>query len=157
MPMPQPGETAPDFEIQTDTGATVRLSDHRGRTIVLYFYPKADTPGCIKQACTFRDNYHLFRQKDVLVWGASPDTVEDQAAFKAKYDLPFTLLADADHALSELYGLWGTHKIVHQGVEYETFGTRRSTLIIGPDGVVTYSQFGVDPTRNTAEILDLLD
>jgi thioredoxin-dependent peroxiredoxin len=156
MAMPQVGETAPDFEIQTDSGESTRLSDYRGQRVVLYFYPKSDTPGCTKQACSIRDSYGAFEQKGVVVLGASPDTVEEQAAFKSKYNLPFTLLADADHSLAELYGLWGTHKIMYQGIEHTTHGVRRSTLIIDENGIVTYSQFGVDPANNTAEILDVL-
>jgi peroxiredoxin Q/BCP len=156
MPFPEVGQIAPDFETVTDAGEPIKLSDYRGKRVMLYFYPKADTPGCTKQACSIRDNYQLFREKDVVVLGASPDTAEDQAAFKAKYDLPFILLADAEHEISDLYGLWGTHKVVHKGVEYESHGTRRSTFIIEPDGSVSYAQFGVDPTTNTAELLELL-
>lgn len=157
MAIPAVGDTAPDFEVLTDSGETKHLSDYRGQKVVLYFYPQADTPGCTKQACTFRDNYQLFKSRDVVVLGASPDTVEAQAAFKAKYTLPFTLLADADHAVADVYGLWGTHKIMYQGVEYTTHGVRRSTFIIDPEGKVIYSKFGVDPANNTAEILDELD
>ncbi|HEX2622912.1 MAG TPA: thioredoxin-dependent thiol peroxidase [Phototrophicaceae bacterium] len=156
-PVPQAGETAPDFKVMKDEGAALRLSDFRGKTVVLYFYPKADTPGCTRQACNFRDNYQLLRQIDVVVLGASPDTVEEQKAFKEKYNLPFTLLADHDHAVADRYGLWGTHKILYQGVEYETHGVRRSTFIINPDGVIVSSKFGVDPASNTTEVLDILN
>ena len=156
MPMPAVGELAPDFEVETDTGATLRLSDLRGQRVILYFYPQADTPGCTKQACNFRDSFHQFTERGVVVLGASPNTVAEQAAFKQKYNLPFTLLADPDHQLADQYGLWGTHQILYQGVQYETTGVRRSTLIIDPDGRVTYSQFGVDPANNTQEVLDLL-
>jgi peroxiredoxin Q/BCP len=156
MPIPAVGETAPLFEAQTDTGDTLRLADLRGKKVVLYFYPKADTPGCTKQACNFRDNYHKFQELGVVVLGASHDTIEEQANFKQKFNLPFTLLADPDHTLAELYGLWGTHKIMHKGVEYTTTGVRRSTFIINPDGVVTTSEFGVDPANNTTEVLDIL-
>ncbi len=157
MPFPNVGETAPDFTELDDTGEPLTLSALRGRRVVLYFYPKADTPGCTKQACALRDNYQLFRQKDVVVVGVSPDTVAEQAAFKAKYDLPFILIADADHVVSERYGLWGTHKVTFNGVEHTTHGTRRSTFIIEPDGTVSYAKFGVDAASNTAEILDVLD
>jgi peroxiredoxin Q/BCP len=144
MAFPEVGAIAPEFEVQTDDGSEVKLSDYRGQKVVLYFYPKADTPGCTVQACTIRDNYGKFQEKGVVVLGASPDTVADQAAFKQKYSLPFILLADADHSLSELYGVW------------EGRGTRRSTLIIDPDGKVSYAQYGVDPTNNTAELLEIL-
>lgn len=157
MAFPAVGEIAPDFETVNDLGEKTRLTDFRGQKVVLYFYPQADTPGCTKQACTLRDNYQLFRARDVVVLGASPDTVEAQAAFKAKYNLPFTLLADADHSVSNIYGVWGTHKITYNGVEYTTTGTRRSTFMIDPAGVVVYSKFGVDAASNTAEILDELD
>ncbi len=155
--IPPVGVLAPDFEAQTDSGKPIKLSDFRGQRVVLYFYPQADTPGCTKQACTIRDNYGAFQAKGVVVLGASPDTVEAQAAFKAKYNLPFTLLADPDHAIADLYGLWGTHKIMYNGVEYTTTGVRRSTFIMDEDGIVRYSQFGVDPANNTAEILDVLE
>jgi len=156
MPFPAIGDTAPDFNSLDDAGAALTLSDYRGKRVVLYFYPKADTPGCTKQACTIRDNYQLFRTQDVTVIGVSPDSVEDQAAFKAKYNLPFTLVADADHNVSELYGLWGEHKSVFNGVEYTHQGTRRSTFVIEPDGSISYAQFGVSATENPGEILDFL-
>jgi peroxiredoxin Q/BCP len=157
MTFPTIGDTAPDFTAPDETGQPLTLSALRGQRVVLYFYPKADTPGCTKQACTLRDNYQLFRTKDVAVIGVSPDSSEDQAAFKAKYDLPFTLIGDADHAVCDLYGLWGTHQIMYNGVEYTTTGARRSTFIIEPDGTVSYAKFGVDAAQNTAEILDALD
>lgn len=157
MAIPAVGEQAPDFAVLNEAGETVKLSDYRGKTVVLYFYPKADTPGCTTQACTFRDNYNKFRDKGVVVLGASPDTPADQAAFKQKYALPFTLLADADHSVAAHYGLWGTHKITFQGVEYTTTGVRRSTFIIDGNGIVTYAKFGVDPANNTAEILEALE
>jgi len=154
--MPGAGDAAPDFETQTDTGKTVRLSDYRGKKVVLYFYPKADTPGCTKQACLFRDNYGEFEKIGVPVLGASYDTVEEQAAFKQKYNLPFTLLADPDHSIAELYGVWGDHKIVKDGVASTFQGLRRSTFIIDEKGKVIWSKYGVDATNNTAEVLELL-
>jgi peroxiredoxin Q/BCP len=157
MPFPQVGEQAPDFTVLTDAGTPLTLSALRGRRIILYFYPAADTPGCTKQACSIRDRYAQFTQHDVLVLGASPDTVETQAAFKAKYALPFTLLADADHAVSALYGLWGDHVVPYNGQQFTTHGTRRSTFIIEADGTVSYAAFGVDPTTNPAELIAILD
>ena len=157
MPMPQVGDSAPDFEVKTEAGETIKLSDFRGKRVVLYFYPKADTPGCTTQACTFRDNYQQFRTRDVVVLGASPDTESDQLAFKEKYDLPFTLLADADHTVSDLYGIWGDHSVEFNGKAFEYTGVRRSTFIIDENGTITYSKFGVDPANNTAEILDVLE
>ena len=156
MSMPAVGEIAPDFEATTDAGETIRLSDYKGQKVVLYFYPKADTPGCTTQACRFRDNYGAFTEKGVVVLGASPDTVEAQAEFKEKYKLPFTLIADADHSVADIYGLYGDHLIIYEGKEYNVTGVRRSTLIIDEDGKVIYSVFGVDPANNTEEVLEQL-
>lgn len=156
MPIPQVGDIAPDFEVATDNGDVVRLSDYRGKRVLLYFYPKADTPGCTTQACNIRDSYHKFQELGVVVLGASPDSVEAQAEFKRKYKLPFTLLADEARTVANLYGLDGTHHIMYQGVEHVITGVRRSTFVINEEGVVTVSQFGVDPANNTAEVLALL-
>jgi peroxiredoxin Q/BCP len=157
LPFPNPGEAAPDFQTQTETGQIVRLSDYRGQKVVLYFYPKADTPGCTTQACTFRDNYDAFVQRGVVVLGISPDAVEDQQAFKVKYSLPFTLLSDPDHAITELYGLWGDHEVMYQGQKIHYHGLGRSTFIIDEQGDVIFSRFGVDPANNTHEVLEALD
>ena len=156
MPMPAVGEVAPDFEATTDRGETFRLSDYQGQKVVLYFYPEADTPGCTAQACAIRDNYGAFTEKGVVVLGASPDTVDAQAAFKAKYNLPFTLIADADHSVADIYGVYGDHLIVYEGKEYNVTGVRRSTLIIDEGGTVVYSEFGVDPANNPGEVLERL-
>jgi peroxiredoxin Q/BCP len=157
MAFPNVGDPAPDFTSLTDSGDSLTLSSLRGQRIVLYFYPEADTPGCTKQACTIRDNYQRFRTVAATVIGVSPDDVEKQAAFKAKYNLPFTLIADADHSVSDLYGVYGDHKIMYNGQEFTTHGTRRSTFIIEPDGVVSYSKFGVSATDNPGEIMDILE
>jgi thioredoxin-dependent peroxiredoxin len=158
MKFPEPGQIAPDFSTQTDTGADVKLSDYRGKKVVLYFYPKADTPGCTTQACRFRDNYGAFQERDVHVVGVSIDTPEEQAAFKKKYDLPFTLLADANHEISELYGVWGNHKFTRKtGEEVEFTGLRRSTLILDENGKVIDARWGVDPANDTDEVLAILD
>jgi peroxiredoxin Q/BCP len=154
--LPNVGDAAPDFEATSDAGEPVRLADYRGKKVVLYFYPKADTPGCTKQACLFRDNYGAFEKIGVVVLGASHDTIEEQAAFKQKYNLPFTLLADPDHELADLYGIWGTHKITYNGVEHTIEGVRRSTVIIDETGNVIWSKFGVDAANNTQEVLDAL-
>lgn len=156
MAFREAGEAAPDFEVLTDEGRMVRLSDYKGRHVVLYFYPKADTPGCTIQACAFRDNYDAFVEKDIVVLGASPDTPEEQAAFKAKFNLPFILLADADHAIAEQYGVWGQHKFISRaGNEVEFVGIRRSTFLIDPEGKITHTMIGVDPATNTTEILEM--
>jgi peroxiredoxin Q/BCP len=148
------GQAAPDFEVLTDDGKTVKLSDYKGQQVVLYFYPAADTPGCTKQACAFRNDYSAFQSKNAAILGASPDTVEAQAAFKQKYNLPFTLLADADHHIADLYGVWGTHRVTTKaGNEIEFTGILRSSFIIGPDGKVTGVFMGVDPANNSQEML----
>ncbi len=153
MPIPEVGQPAPDFEVQTDSGETVKLSDFRGKRVVLYFYPKADTPGCTAQSCAFRDDYSAFQQKDAVILGASPDSVEDQAAFKAKYKLPFALLADLDRTIANDYGVWQTFTR-KDGVE--ATGIRRSTFIIDENGVVSQVFEGVDPANNSREMLALL-
>ncbi|NWF70458.1 MAG: peroxiredoxin [Chloroflexi bacterium] len=157
MAIPQPGQSAPDFEVLSDTGETLRLADLRGQRIVLYFYPKADTPGCTKQACAFRNDYSAYQQKGVVVLGASPNSVEQQAAFKTKYDLPFALLADHDHRIADLYGIWGTHRLrTEAGVEVDYTGILRSTFVIDEQGYISHVFLGVDPANNSREMLDLL-
>jgi peroxiredoxin Q/BCP len=104
--MMETGQTAPDFTLLTDDGTPLTLSEQVGKNVVLYFYPRADTPGCTIESCEFRDAFPRFEGRDALILGISPDAVADQAKFKAKFDLPFTLLADADHAVAELYGVW---------------------------------------------------
>ena len=128
----QPGDPAPDFEALTDAGDTFRLSDLKGKTVVLYFYPKADTPGCTKESCSFRDNMARFRRRGVVIVGVSPDKVAKQARFKEKYGLPFTLLADEDHKIAEAYGVWKLKK--NYGREY--MGIERTTFIIDKDGKI---------------------
>lgn len=128
----QPGDPAPEFEALTDAGDTFRLSDLKGKTVVLYFYPKADTPGCTKESCSFRDNMARFRRRGVVIVGVSPDKVAKQARFKEKYGLPFTLLADEDHKIAEAYGVWKLKK--NYGREY--MGIERTTFIIDKDGKI---------------------
>ncbi len=103
---PAVGDLAPDFTLETDEGRALTLSELRGRRVVLYFYPKDDTSGCTTQACGFRDEFPRFGQLDAVILGVSPDPVKKHVKFRAKYDLPFTLLADVDHAVAELYGVW---------------------------------------------------
>jgi len=157
MAFPEVGSTAPDFESKTDSGEDIKLSDFRGKTVVLYFYPKADTPGCTKQACNFRDNYGAFEERGVVVLGVSYDTVEEQKAFKDKFNLPFTLIADPDHVISGLYGVWGDHEFKRQERVINFTGIYRSTLIIDGDGKVVDSRWGVDPTSDTQAVLEVLD
>jgi peroxiredoxin Q/BCP len=150
MAVPEVGQAAPDFEVLGDNGEPVRLSDFRGQRVVLYFYPAADTPGCTTQSCAYRDNYNEFANHNAVILGASPDTVEAQAAFKVKYNLPFILLADHERKVIDAYGIYQTY-INRQGVE--TTGIRRSSFIIDENGVITGVFIGVDPANNTQEML----
>ncbi len=156
MPVPAVGQPAPDFEVKIDTGETVKLADFRGKNVVLYFYPKADTPGCTKQSCAYRDDIGKFADKNAVVLGASPDTVEDQAAFKAKFNLSFNLLADLDHSIAEAYGAWGTFTVERDGQTIEHTGIQRSSFIINENGIISGVFMGVDPTSNSQEMLDKL-
>jgi len=126
------GDVAPDIRLDTDSGDTFKLSNLKGKTVVLYFYPKADTPGCTAESCDFRDNVSRFKKKGVEVIGISPDKVEKQAKFKAKYDLTFPLLADVDHKVAEDYGVWQLKK--NYGKEY--MGIVRSTFVIDKEGKI---------------------
>ena len=152
MAMPRVGEPAPDFELETDSGETVRLSDFRGRRVVLYFYPRADTPGCTKEACGFRDDFRSYAEKDVVILGVSPDQVRSQAKFRAKYDLPFPLLADPQRRVAEAYGVWGKKKVMGK----EGMGIRRTTFLIGPDGKIARIFEGVKAEGHSGEVLAAL-
>jgi len=143
------GKKAPEFELKDAQGEVHRLSDYAGKTIILYFYPKDDTPGCTKEACAFRDSYQSFRDAGVEVIGISPDTEKSHAKFAAKYELPFILLADPDHALSEAFGVWGPKK--YMGREYE--GVFRTTFVIGPEGKIKQVFEKVKPTEHVDEVL----
>jgi peroxiredoxin Q/BCP len=151
--IPQAGDKAPDFELQDDQGKLVKLSDYRGKTVVLYFYPRADTPGCTKEACSFRDNYSAYEDRGVVILGASPDTVDKQAKFKEKFGLPFPLLADPDHKLAEKYGVWGLKKFMGR----ESMGVLRTTFLIDGQGKVIEVFEKVRPAEHSAEILAALD
>lgn len=140
---------APDFLLRDDSGNERRLSDYRGHPVVLYFYPKDDTPGCTAEACAFRDAYSEYTQAGVAVLGISPDKVKSHAKFKTKYSLPFTLLADEDHAVCELYGVWGRKKFM--GREYD--GVFRTTFLIGADGMILKVFENVKPDGHSAEVL----
>lgn len=147
------GEAAPDFELEADDGETVRLSDLRGAPVVLYFYPRDDTPGCTKEACGFRDHLGEFRERGYTVLGVSPDGVESHRRFRDRYDLDFRLLADLDHAVAEAFGAWGLKKMY--GREYE--GVLRSTFVIDADGVITRVYRKVEPADHARQILSDLD
>jgi thioredoxin-dependent peroxiredoxin len=144
------GKPAPDFELQSDSGETVRLSDLRGKQVVLYFYPKDDTPGCTTEACEFRDAYDRYRERGIEILGVSPDNVASHQRFRSKYELPFTLLADPDHTVAEDYGVWGDRKFA--GKTYK--GITRSTFVIDADGNVARAMRGIKPAGHAAAVLD---
>ena len=150
--MVEEGKPAPDFELQSDSGETVKLSDLRGKQVVLYFYPKDDTPGCTKQACGIRDVYGEFEREGAVVLGVSPDNRQAHVKFKQKYDLPFTLLADADHAVSEQYGVWAEK--TNYGKTY--WGNLRATFIIDGDGRIARVFPKVSPKTHDEVVLEAL-
>lgn len=143
------GIKAPEFDLKDSEGKNHKLADYAGQTIVIYFYPKDDTPGCTKEACSFRDSYQDFRDAGIEVIGISPDTEKSHLKFRRKYDLPFVLLADPDHAVCELYGVWGVKK--NYGREYE--GVFRTTFIIDPQGMVKRVFKNVKPSDHSQEVL----
>ena len=146
------GGEAPDFTLQDETGTERTLSAYRGAPVVLYFYPKDDTPGCTTEACNFRDDYSAYEQSGVLILGVSPDTPKSHTKFKAKYDLPFSLLADIDHQVCQLYGVWGLKK--KMGREYQ--GVYRTTFLINKDGKIARVFENVKPADHSGEILEAL-
>jgi len=143
------GIPAPEFELLDDTNALRKLSDFRGKNIVLYFYPKDDTPGCTKEACNFRDNYSAYEEADIEILGVSADDVESHVKFKEKYNLPFPLLADDEHKISDLYGVWGPKKFM--GREYE--GILRTTFLIDGNGNILKVFENVRPAEHSVEVL----
>lgn len=130
--MPNAGDIAPDFEAQTQDGSTLKLADLLGKKVVLYFYPKADTPGCTTESCSFRDHVGDFDEADAVIVGISPNTVKEQNKFAVKFDLPFKLVADADHAIAEAYGVW-IDKTMY-GKHY--MGVDRTTFVIDATGKI---------------------
>lgn len=146
------GEQAPDFELASDAGERVRLSDLRGKPVVLYFYPRDDTPGCTKEACAFRDAYGEFEERGAVLLGVSPDDEASHARFREKYSLPFTLLADLEHEAAEAYGAWREKK--NYGKTY--WGVHRSTFVIGADGTIVRAMYGVKPDGHPEQVLAAL-
>jgi peroxiredoxin Q/BCP len=150
--MVEVGQPAPDFALPDQNGEPVRLSDLRGRRVVVYFYPKADTPGCTTQACGIRDHAADYDAADAVVLGISPDTVKDVKAFADKFDLRFRLLADADHAVAEAYGVWvEKHRY---GRTY--WGNERTTFVIDADGRVAEVLRNVKPAQHDDLVLSAL-
>jgi peroxiredoxin Q/BCP len=146
------GEPAPDFSLMSDAGEEVSLSDFRGKPVVLYFYPKDDTPGCTAQAEGIRDAYADFEAAGAVVLGVSPDSVKRHVKFKEKYALPFTLLADPEHEVAERYGVWGEKR--YMGRTY--MGIDRTTFVISPDGSVAKVMPKVKPDTHAADVLGAL-
>ena len=150
--MIEEGKPAPNFELATDTGERVKLSDYRGQAVVLYFYPKDDTPGCTVEACGFRDSYDDFVKRGAVVLGVSPDDEASHVKFKDKFSLPFTLLADPEHAVADQYGVWGEKKFA--GKTY--FGVNRTTFLIDSDGNVAKVMKNVKPDGHPQQVLAAL-
>ena len=143
------GATAPDFTLPDETGTMKRLSDFKGRPVVLYFYPKDDTPGCTTEACNFRDDYSAYVDADVVILGVSPDTPGSHAKFKEKYGIPFSLLADEGHKVCDQYGTWGLKK--NMGREYE--GVLRTTFLVDDNGRIARVFENVKPAEHSVEVL----
>ena len=147
--MVEEGKQAPEFELENDSGEKVTLGDLRGKSVILYFYPKDDTPGCTTEACEFRDAYERFREQNIEVIGVSPDAAESHRKFKDKYELPFPLLADPDHTAAEAYGVWKEKR--NYGKTY--MGIDRSTFVIGPDGTLLKAMRGITAAGHAADVL----
>jgi peroxiredoxin Q/BCP len=148
MPIPA-GIPAPDFILTDENGTERRLSDYRGQLVILYFYPKDDTPGCTTEACNFRDDYSAYVEAGVTVLGVSPDTAKSHMKFKQKYQLPFPLLADVDHAICEKYGVWGERQFM--GRNY--MGVLRTTFLIDANGKIKKVFEKVRPAEHSVELL----
>jgi peroxiredoxin Q/BCP len=148
----QEGQKAPDFDLESDSGERVKLSSLRGKPVVLYFYPKDDTPGCTTQACGIRDVYGELERAGAVVLGVSPDSPESHVKFKEKFGLPFALLADEDHAVAEEYGAWGEKRNYGK----TSMGIIRSTYVIDAEGIVTKAMPNVKPDTHADKVLAVL-
>ncbi|WP_435146993.1 thioredoxin-dependent thiol peroxidase [Halobaculum sp. P14] len=151
--MLEPGDDAPDFELPNQNGEPVSLSAHDDQYVVVYFYPRADTPGCTTEACSFRDSWDEFADRDVPVFGVSDDPVDDLADFAEKYDLPFDLLSDEDGSVSAAYDSYGEKNVFGN----EVTGVFRNTYVVAPDGTIAKAYEGVDPDEHADQILADLD
>ena len=147
--LPSPGDAAPDFAGPTAGGQTVRLADFAGRSLLLYFYPKDDTPGCTKQACNLRDGLETLEQHGIAVVGVSPDGQEAHARFAEKYDLPFPLVADPEHEILNAYGVWGERSLYGRTV----VGVKRTSFLIDGDGTVRHVFKRPKTADHTREVL----
>lgn len=152
MPKLTAGDAAPDFTATTDTGDSITLSELRGQRIVLFFYPKDNTPGCTTQACLFRDNYPTIEENNAIVLGVSPDSQGSHARFREKFDLPFRLLVDEDHAIGKAYGAWGEKSMY--GRTY--MGIIRSHFVIDERGRIVDTQYKVSPKKSAEKALAAL-
>ena len=150
--MLSPGDIAPSFSLQSDSGETVSLDALRGRKVVLYFYPKDDTPGCTVEACEFRDSWSAVKKTGAALFGVSPDKIESHLKFKKKFNLPFPLLADPDHTAAEAYGAWGEKSMY--GKKY--MGILRTTFVIDENGKIARVFEKVKPAGHAAEVLEAL-
>lgn len=146
------GDQAPEFALQNQNGDLVRLSDYKGKTVVVYFYPKAMTPGCTTQACGLRDANDAYAARDIVVLGLSPDPHERLKRFENKYDLNFTLLSDEDHSVAEAYGAWGLKKFMGR----EFMGILRSTFVIDGNGVISHVMATVKTKTHHDDVLALI-
>ena len=153
MTMPSVGDPAPEVALPDETGTIHRLSDRRGEWTVLYFYPKDDTPGCTVEACEFRDANETIEERGAAVWGVSPQGAGSKRAFRAKFQLPFTLLADEAHEAAEAYGVW----VEKQNYGRTYMGTARTTFLVGPDGRIARVWPKVKPEGHAADVLLVLD
>lgn len=147
------GQKAPEFTAADQEGNNITLKQFEGKTVVLYFYPKDDTPGCTAEACDFRDNYQGLLAKDIVVLGVSVDDEKSHQKFATKHSLPFTLLADTDQKIVNAYGVWGEKNMY--GKKY--MGTNRTTFIISEDGTIAHIIKKVDTKNSTAQVLELLN
>jgi peroxiredoxin Q/BCP len=150
--MVEEGQPAPDFELTNDSGRTVRLSELRGKPVVLYFYPRDDTRGCTTQACGLRDVYADLQRRGAVVLGVSPDDESSHARFREKYELPFSLLADPDHTVSEAYGVW----VENNAYGKKKMGVERSTFLIDSNGNVAKVMRRVKPDTHADDVLAAL-
>jgi peroxiredoxin Q/BCP len=146
------GDPAPEFTLHADTGETISSADLRGSRVVIYFYPKDDTPGCTRQACAIRDSWSDFESANAEVFGISPDGVESHRTFREKFSLPFRLLADTDHSVAEAFGVWGERK--NYGKTY--MGITRSSFVIDEEGRIAAAAYGVKPEDTTPKALAAL-
>jgi peroxiredoxin Q/BCP len=146
------GDIAPEFSAATSGGGKVSLADFKGKNVILYFYPKDDTPGCTKEACAFRDQFSEFKKRGAAVLGVSTDSAKSHDKFAQKFNLPFTLLADEDKKVVQAYGVWGEKSFM--GRKYP--GTHRVTFLIGPDGRIRKIWPRVKPDEHAAEVLGAL-